>query len=59
MRALLASILLLLLAGCSKAPQVTVNGELLVGQYEGTVAAFRGIPFAEPPVGDLRWQAPQ
>ncbi|MDJ0812264.1 MAG: carboxylesterase family protein [Woeseiaceae bacterium] len=59
MRALLASILLLLLAGCSKAPQVSVDGELLVGQYEGAVAAFRGIPFADPPVGELRWKAPQ
>jgi para-nitrobenzyl esterase len=26
---------------------------------ESEVRAFKGIPFAAPPVGDLRWQAPQ
>jgi para-nitrobenzyl esterase len=35
------------------------------GTLEGTVAAdpsvrlFKGVPFAAPPVGDLRWKAPQ
>ena len=28
------------------------------GQVEGGTCVFRGIPFAEPPVGDLRFRAP-
>ena len=59
MRSLLTLLTLLLLTGCSKAPQVVVDGERLVGTYEDTVAAFRGVPFAEPPLGALRWRAPQ
>ena len=26
---------------------------------EGKVKAFLGLPYAAPPVGDLRWKAPQ
>ena len=30
-----------------------------VGKLNGDVIAFRGIPFAKPPVGDLRWKRPE
>lgn len=48
-----------LLAGCQPASSVTIDGELLVGKNENGVETFLGVPFAEPPVGDLRWRAPQ
>ena len=34
----------------------TVSG---ISNSSGDVTAFKGIPFAAPPVGDLRWKAPQ
>ena len=33
-----------------------IHGKLI---NEGKVRAFEGIPYAAPPVGDLRWKAPQ
>src|SRR5665811_1393113 len=42
----------------SPAP-VKVEGGLLAGTSEDGLAVYKGIPFAAPPVGDLRWRAPQ
>ena len=36
----------------------TENG-LVSGYKSGDISIFKGIPFAAPPVGDLRWKAPQ
>ena len=36
----------------------TPNGRL-VGEDMGDYHAFRGVPYAQPPIGDLRWRAPQ
>jgi len=38
---------------------VKVEGGLVQGAVENGLAVYRGIPFAAPPVGDLRWKAPQ
>lgn len=40
-------------------PVIRVDGGMIQGMKEGKVTVFRGIPYAAPPVGDLRWQAPQ
>ena len=39
--------------------RVKVDGGLLQGTAEDGLTVYRGIPFAAPPVGDLRWRAPQ
>ncbi len=36
----------------------TVNGTI-EGMDDAGIRVFKGIPFAAPPVGDLRWKAPQ
>jgi para-nitrobenzyl esterase len=42
-----------------EAPRVrTVNGEL-EGVLESGIKTFKGIPFAAPPIGNLRWREPQ
>lgn len=38
---------------------VTVVEGVLKGNIENELRVFKGIPFAAPPVGDLRWKAPQ
>ena len=38
---------------------VKVDSGALQGASSGGVTAFKGVPFAAPPVGNLRWKAPQ
>jgi para-nitrobenzyl esterase len=56
-------LLVIFISGCSSDKlsdaTVTVNGGVAQGLVEDGIAVFRGIPFAAPPVGDLRWKAPQ
>lgn len=39
--------------------QVKVEAGLIRGTAENDLTVFRGIPFAAPPIGSLRWKAPQ
>ena len=59
MRQLFVALTFLLVAACTREPAVKVAGETLVGKHDADVVAFLGVPYAEPPVGDLRWRAPQ
>ena len=32
-----------------------LEGELVQNEYGGTYASFKGIPYAQPPLGELRF----
>ncbi len=39
--------------------QVEVEQGMVEGTVEDSLTVFKGIPFAQPPIGDLRWRTPQ
>jgi len=39
-------------------PQVKTRSGKIEGKDDGKVRAFLGIPYSQPPVGDLRWKPP-
>ena len=64
MKKAIASLLLLTAATLNAAvaadrPVVQVQSGRLQGVIEDNMLAFKGIPFAAPPVGELRWRPPQ
>jgi len=46
-------------AGSDASLKVRVKTGMLVGSHEDDVRTFKNIPFAAPPVGNLRWGPPQ
>ncbi len=61
---LLFTILIISFVSCKQEPeaipgQVKIADGIVQGIAEDSLTLFKGIPFAAPPVGDLRWKAPQ
>lgn len=59
MKQSLLGLLFLLLAQCGFAQVVQTQFGPIQGTQNGGVVQFLGVPFAKPPVGDLRWKAPE
>src|SRR5690349_8132735 len=58
----LATLIALVLSATLSYAQLTtvkVAEGTLQGTAENELTVFKGVPFAAPPVGDLRWRAPQ
>lgn len=60
------AIVVLVLSSVAHAPKAAaailranVTGGVVEGVLSNDVASFKGIPFAAPPVGSLRWKAPE
>jgi para-nitrobenzyl esterase len=49
----------LLLPFSAKADQARIESGVLEGEKAGPIHSFHGIPFADPPVGSLRWRPPE
>lgn len=62
MKKKLLLLVILFVSTISKAqdgPRAMVAEGILEGTFESGVKVFKGVPFAAPPIGDLRWRAPQ
>jgi para-nitrobenzyl esterase len=56
---LAASLFVFSASAAAQVATVSVTGGRVEGVQQGPVTSFKGIPFAAPPLGDLRWTAPR
>jgi para-nitrobenzyl esterase len=56
---ILLATVFLLLPGIMKAQTIKTEDGPVTGVTADGVVSYKGIPFAAPPVGELRWRAPQ
>lgn len=67
MRVVITAVVALTLWGCSSsglqvvpdAAVTTTSGTVLAQRSDARALRWLNIPYAQPPVGDLRWRAPQ
>jgi para-nitrobenzyl esterase len=58
----IAALALILCAAVPAIAQIStakITGGIVEGVVSDGIAAFKGVPFAAPPVGNLRWKSPQ
>lgn len=63
-KAIIGALLLAIMLPCGRAAhaqveQATVTGGRVQGVLAGDVVSYKGVPYAAPPLGSLRWRAPQ
>jgi para-nitrobenzyl esterase len=59
---LIVAALLVMPAGgvaATETPLLKVSGGVIKGRQEGNIRVYKGIPYAKPPVGELRFAPPQ
>jgi para-nitrobenzyl esterase len=59
MRFILVLLALRFSSGMENQPTAKVTSGILAGKWQGGICVFEGVPFAAPPLGNLRWREPQ
>lgn len=55
----IAGVVFFFAVGAAAADPIRVDGGLIAAGRDGDVFTYKGVPFSAPPVGPLRWRAPE